>query len=227
MIEIISTQQAAMEQGVKLAIYGESGVGKTTLASTAEAPLLLSAESGELSLRKFNLPMIRIKTMAQLIEAFNFVTKAVEANQFRTIILDSVSEVGEVVLADRLAKCKDPRMAYGELNTMMIRILKDFRDIRGKHVVILAKEESFEINPGQAKFYPMMPGKKLGPQMPYLFDEVFWMARESKIDPTTGVYPRFFLTDGDWNHYAKDRSGALAVKEAPHLGYIINKIQGA
>jgi hypothetical protein len=69
----------------------------------------------------------------------------------------------------------------------------------------------------------MMPGQKLGPQLPYLFDEVFHMGVAS--DPQGKKY-RYLQTEADLQHDAKDRSGLLDAYEAPDLTAIFNKIRG-
>lgn len=222
--QIVSSRQLAQYHGVKGLIYGDSGVGKTSLAILAPYPLLISAESGLLSLGRFDVPTWKITALSELIDVYNFAKSSAEANHFQTIMVDSVSEVGEIVLADRMSKNKDPRQAYQQTNDMVLAILKDFRDLPGKHIWFLAKMSNMEINPGERKFHPMMPGQKLTPNMPYLFDEVFFMG--AKPPTADGKSERFLLTQPDWNHVAKDRSGTLAPQEKPDLGAITKKIQG-
>ena len=68
-----------------------------------------------------------------------------------------------------------------------------------------------------------MPGSKLGPQLPYLFDEVF---RLGKNKTPQGVSYRFLQTDGDLQYVAKDRSGLLEELEPANLTHVFNKILG-
>jgi hypothetical protein len=69
-----------------------------------------------------------------------------------------------------------------------------------------------------------MPGSKLGPQLPYLFDEVFRLG----INKTPqGEQYRFLQTQPDLQCDAKDRSGALDPIEQPDLNHVITKILGA
>ena len=60
------TNKLSAMDGVKVVVYGQSGVGKTSLATTAEAPLILSAEKGLLSVRRFAIPFIDISTYNEL-----------------------------------------------------------------------------------------------------------------------------------------------------------------
>ena len=134
-ISVISSRQAAALHGIKCLVYGKAGHGKTYLARTAPKPIILSAESGMLSLRDVDLPVITIRTVDDLTEAYNWAVSSPEAKAFETIYIDSISEIGEVVLANAKAQVKDPRQAYGELIEKMMMTLKSFRDLPGKHVL--------------------------------------------------------------------------------------------
>lgn len=223
-IQLTTTQQAAQLHGIKALIYGKAGVGKTYLARTAPAPIILSAEAGILSLRDVAIPMIQIRTVQDLAEAHQWAQSSAEASQFATIYLDSISEIGEVVLANAKAQVKDPRQAYGELIEKMMMTLKAFRDLPGKNVVMVAKQEPIKDDmTGVVQYGPGMPGSKLGQQLPYLFDEVFRLA----IGKTQqGEEYRYLQTNPDLQYDAKDRSGSLDAVERPDLTFVFNKILG-
>ena len=53
--------------------------------------------------------------MQEIIEVYKWLVSSEEASQYETICLDSLSEIGEVVLADAKTRFKDARMAYGEM----------------------------------------------------------------------------------------------------------------
>lgn len=223
-VHITTTQQAAQLHGIKCLVYGKSGSGKTKLASTAPSPIILSAESGILSLREFQIPMIQIKTVADLTEVHQWAQNSAEAKQFATIYIDSISEIGEVVLANAKAQVKDPRQAYGELIEKMMATIKAFRDLPGKNVVMAAKQEPIKDEmTGIVQYGPSMPGSKLGPQLPYLFDEVF---RLGVGKTPQGVEYRFLQTGPDLQYDAKDRSGSLDPVERPDLSFVFSKILG-
>jgi hypothetical protein len=227
--------------GVKCLIYADSGMGKTALCATAPAPLIISAESGLLVLNKRNLeklygvanpsitydvPVIQIRTVSDLNEAHAWLVGAAEAKQFQTICVDSISEIGEVVLNNAKRVVKDPRQAYGELIEKMETVIRDFRDTPGRNVYMSAKLEAQKDEfTGITRFGPSMPGVKLGQKLPYFFDEVFKLGVNK--DPQ-GTSFRFLQTSADLQNMAKDRSGALDQMEPPHLTLVFNKIlQGA
>lgn len=240
MLRFTTADQAAQVGGVKVLVYGDSGHGKTMLSATLPAPLLISAESGLLSLRRKNIerlygvgtagiayeiPTIEIKSVEDLSEAYRWCTQATEARQFESIGLDSISEIAEVVLNNAKRQVKDPRQAYGELLEKMESLVRAFRDLPNKNVYISAKMEPMKDElTGVVKFGPSMPGAKLGPKLPYFFDEVFRLGVNA--DQTGATY-RFLQTQPNLQFVAKDRSGALASMEPPHLTHVFNKILGA
>lgn len=222
-INITSTKDVSVTQGVKCLIYGKAGVGKTTLASTAPAPLILSAESGLLSLRKFDLPVIEIKHVTDLIEIHRWLKEAKPDSMiFKTIYIDSITEIAEVVLANAKAQVTDKRQAYGELIEKMHNTLREFRDLAGRHVVMVAQQELIKDDySGVVTYGPAMPGSKLGQKVPYIFDAVLRLA----IGKTTeGVEYRYLQTRPDFQYEAKDRSGSLEAIEQPNLTYLFNKM---
>ena len=227
-VQIKNTYGIGASNGVKMLVYGKAGRGKTTLCATAPAPIVLSAESGLLALSQYQLPYIEIKTIDDLTNAFNWAQDSAEANQFQTICLDSVSEIAEVVLTNAKAqkvngKLIDPRQAYGLLIDQMSATIRAFRDLPGKHVYFSAKQEMIKDDyTGITMSGPSMPGTKLGPALPYFFDEVFQL--EIGKDTTNNTSYRYLRTQPDFSNDAKDRSGRLDEIEAPDLNNIITKI---
>ena len=209
--------------GVKLLVYGQAGAGKTSLIQTLPSPIVLSAEGGLLSIQDADLPYIEIASMDDLREAFTWCKESAEAKQFKSVALDSISEVAEVVLNHEMRKNKDGRAAYGEMNTTMQELIRAFRDLPGKHVYMSAKLEKSQDEMGKMLYNPGMPGKSLTQGLPYFFDEVLALRVERDAD---GATQRALMCDSDGLWLAKDRSGKLSAWEAPDLGAVIEKIGG-
>jgi phage nucleotide-binding protein len=209
--------------GVKMLVYGNAGAGKTSLIPTLPNPVVLSAEGGLLSIQGADVPFIEINSMATLMEAYTWLTESDEAKQFESVALDSISEIGEVVLAEELKKNKDGRAAYGELNTVMASMIRAFRDLPNKHVYFTAKCDKSQDETGRMLYAPSMPGKSLSMQIPYFFDLLLALRVEKDAE---GVAQRALMCDSDGIWQAKDRSGKLGAWEAPDLGAIIAKIGG-
>jgi len=220
-------------------VYGGSGMGKTMLMATMPSPILISAESGLLSLRKSNLErvygvgnsaieydvkVIKVSTVADLTAAHAWCRDNAWAAGFRSVGLDSISEIMEVILANAKVSVKDPRQAYGELIDKGQMLVRAFRDLPGLNVCVAAKMEANKDDVGVTKYGPSVPGNKLGQSLPYFFDEVF---RLGVNKDQTGKDYRFLQTQPDIQYEAKDRSGMLEPIEFPHLGAVFSKVLGA
>jgi hypothetical protein len=221
-VNLKSTSALTTLAGVKTLVYGAAGTGKTTLVGTMPNPLILSAESGLLSLQGLDLQYLEINSVSDLREAYKWLVGSQEAKHFESIALDSISEIAEVCLAEEQAKTKDGRQAYGELSAIMGKQIRDFRDLP-KHVLFIAKLDKGADEMGRITYSPGMPGQKLAPSLPYFFDEVLALRIEKNAE---GLVRRELLCHPDslWN--AKDRSGRLDRLEPPDLGAMIRKIRG-
>lgn len=208
--------------GLKIVVFGASGSGKTTLIKTLPNPVILSAEAGLLSINDAEIPYIEIRNIEDLHEAYKWASTSAEAQQFESVALDSISEVGEVVLANEKRKNKDGRAAYGEMQTVMMDLLRAFRDLSGKHVYMSAKMEKAQDENGRMMYSPSMPGSKLSQQIPYLVDECYALRTEKDADGNT---QRALMTQSDGLWAVKSR-GRVDPWEAPDLGAIIRKIGG-
>lgn len=225
MIRLTTTAQAAALHGIKLLCYGRAGTGKTTLCATAPNPIILSAEAGLLSLQQYSIPVIEIRTIDDLTDAYSWVTESDEAKNYETVCLDSLSEIAEVVLSNAKRTAKDPRQAYGELIERMGVTVRSFRDLSGKHVYMSAKQEAIKDDmSGVVQYGPSMPGAKLGGQLPYLYDFVLPL----RIGKTPeGQEYRYLQCKADFQFEAKDRSGRLDAIEQPNLAHIFSKVLNA
>jgi phage nucleotide-binding protein len=222
-ITLKSTRDAALD-GIKILVHGPAGSGKTSLCgTTGGSTLIISAESGLLSLRAFDIPVLEVKTLDQLYEAYQFVTETDEGKTFQWVCLDSISEIAEVVLNHEKKTAKDPRQAYGALAEKMTDILRAFRDLPGRNVYFACKQErTKDEQSGAMLYFPSMPGNMLKQGVGYFFDEVFALRVEKDAD---GNPTRWLQTNRDYNYEAKDRSGSLEMFEPADLSAIAAKIK--
>ena len=221
-ITIKSTKEAHT-QGIKILLFGQSGSGKTRMSATLPGnTIILSAEAGLLSLRGYDIDSIIINSWDELKEAYKYCCSK-EGDKYDNIVLDSLSEIAEVVLENAKATVKDGRMAYGEMAEQVVKIVKAFRDMPNKNVIMIAKVERAKDELSGAMLYtPSFPGAKLAANLPYLFDEVFAMRTEKQGDEVV----RFIQCQRDNQWDAKDRSGALDQFEPADFAEIFNKIKG-
>jgi phage nucleotide-binding protein len=218
-MKISRTGQVA-STGLKCLVYGQAGAGKTSLIPTLPRPIILSAEGGLLSIKDADLPYIEVSSMADLREAYMWLTKSKEAADFDSVALDSISEIAEVVLASEKKNAKDPRQAYGAMQEALTDLVRAFRDLPGKNVLFTAKLEKAQDEMGRILYSPSMPGNKTGQLLPYFFDLVMAMRVENKDGHTFRSLQ--CQPDGVW--LAKDRSGKLDAFMEPSLAAVLERI---
>ena len=219
----VKTTGSLSANGVKVLVYGQAGAGKTSLIKTLPSPIVLSAEGGLLSIQDADLPFIEIASMTDLQEAYKWLTESDDAKAYKSVALDSISEIAEVVLNAEKKATKDPRQAYGAMQEQMADIIRAFRDMPGRHVYMSAKLEKTQDEMGRVLYAPSMPGNKTGQALPYFFDEVLALRVEKDGDGNT---QRALMCDSDGLWLAKDRSGKLDMWEAPDLSAVFAKIGG-
>ena len=219
----LQSTNSVSNAGIKMLVYGAAGTGKTYLIPTLPSPVILSAEGGLLSISHHNIPFVEIKNMETLREAYAWLTDSEEAKQFESVAIDSISEIAEVCLGHEKKVNKDPRAAYGEMQTVMAEAIRLFRDLP-RHVFMTAKLEKSQDELGRMLYSPSMPGNKTGQALPYQFDIVAALRVEKDAE---GVTQRALMcaTDGLWQ--AKSRVKNVEAWEAPDLGEIISKTGGA
>lgn len=223
----LKSTSAQTVAAVKTLVYGAAGTGKTTLIAGMPTPLILSAESGLLSLQATDLQYLEVNSVGDLREAYKWLVSSQEAKHFESVALDSISEIAELSLAANLATTKDGkqpdgRQAYGQLNTGMGELIRAFRDLP-LHVLLIAKLDKGADELGRITYSPGMPGQKLAQSLPYYFDEVLALRIDKNAE---GVVRRELLCQPDSLWLAKDRSGRLDRLEPPDLGAMIKKIRG-
>lgn len=232
-----TVEQLTQMNGVKIVVFGQPKIGKTTLIGTCPRPFIISAERGLLSLRNNpetrNIMGVEIRSLAQFQEAERWCMESVEARQFDTFCLDSITELMEVCLVEEKQKARDEAIKakkkvdgfapYNELGSEGMRILRRFRDEAHKHVYFIAQQEREKDEFGAVINMPSMPGKQLTRSMPYLFDCILQLTRQQAPD---GTPYNALKTQPDAHSYAGDRSGKLDYWEQPNITSIINKILG-
>ncbi len=223
-IKIQSTK--GMTNEIKVLVYSESGIGKTKLCETAPDPLILSSEAGLLSLADVSVDFQIVESYDHIDEIYNWIVSSEEAKKYKTICLDSISEIAEVVFSETKERTSDPRSLYPEVRDNMSKLIRKFRDLKGRNVYFTAKLETYD-DDGVIKSRPTMPGAGCKNDLPFFFDEVMAMRiGKSEGEDGSSIEYRYLQTQPDRRFAAKDRSGKLGAIEKPDLNYIFNKIRG-
>lgn len=125
-------------------VYGQPGVGKTTLALSAPNPVLIDADNGMRRVQKRfqvpSLPLSDYKDFLALIESS-------ELDPFETIVIDTtgrlIDRIGDYIAAeDPKSRKRDGSLSlpgFGRLRTEFRRLMRLVRDHR-KHLIFVAHD---------------------------------------------------------------------------------------
>ncbi len=212
--------QLAQFYGVKCLVFGGAGSGKTPIFNTAPRPLLLAVEPGMLSMRGSTVPAFEANTVAKIDDFFKWFLSSVEAKNYDTLGVDSVSQMAEIYVEDALRTNSHGMKAYGEMATKVMKHINALYYHPQKHLYLIAKQTVVEENSVQ-KRKPYFPGKDLNVKIPHLFDEILHLGLHN-IPGVVGQQ-KAFCTKEQYDVFARDRSGRLNEFEPPNLTDIFNK----
>jgi phage nucleotide-binding protein len=137
--------------GINLLVYGPPGVGKTTLAASAQdSPhgadvLFIDVEGGVRSIAdRDDITIFRPATFNEVREVFHEL-QAGNLPQFKTVVVDSIGETQALGLRPIMSTAKNPDLPglqdYGKSNEQIsgfIRGLRGLAQTRGVNVIITA-----------------------------------------------------------------------------------------
>jgi len=138
MLKIVKSSEPLLVERINICIYSPPGLGKSTLAFTAEAPLMFDCDGGAYRAknRKDTVPVEKWADIAEM--------TAEQLAPYKTIILDTAGRALDFLSADIIAK--NPKMGfggaltlqgYGQLKSRFSQWLKMLRTF-GKDVVLIA-----------------------------------------------------------------------------------------
>lgn len=224
-MKILSTKDIAATR-FTCVVYGQPGVGKTSLAkSTEEKTLIISAESGLLSLAGSDIDVVEIVKWDDIYPVVAALKSEEMQAKYKWIFVDSLTEMSQKLLEVVKAKPEysDPKKMiklWGEYADRITAFVKLFRDFKPYNVVFTALEKFEKDDIGKRFVMVDMPGS-ISMKLPGFFDEVFRMTAEKDSHGRN-----FLFTEGTEKFVAKDRSGRLAPQEQSNLAYIYAKIKG-
>lgn len=209
----------------KILVYGNSGSGKTTLCSTCpEKTLIISAESGLLSIKDKGIDYVDVNSIESISEVYKYLQSNADKGEYRWVCLDSLSEISEVVLAGEKGKTKDTRLAYIKMWERMESLIRVFRDLPRNVIMTCKIDKLKDESTGALSYSPGLPGAKFANNVPYFFD--FCLSLRSINNKESGGAKRFLQCHPDNNYVCKDRSGKLDDYESPCIASLCQKVDG-
>jgi hypothetical protein len=218
-------------------VYAPPGHGKTRFSGTVAKvanPLILSAESGLLSLRKLSREInhdFRFKAITKFTDiedAYKYLAFK-NTEKFDAVVMDSVTEIQKVCMEAILAEEKRDRAQmqdWGTLNQRMVAMIRGFRDLDLHFLATALDDWTKDEETGQMIHMPALQGQ-LQKTIAGYFDEVFYLhAASTKDKDGKEVTKRWLQTAGNARYIAKDRSGMLPEAAAADFAWIYERILG-
>ena len=152
---------------IKMLVYGQPGIGKTTLALSAPNPVLFDFDGGISRVNKAHqCPTLQVKSWDEALAALDELEKG--ETPCKTIVIDTAGKMLDY-MSDYIMK-NDPKMkmrdgslalkGYGQRKVMFVNLIKRI-SLMGKNVVFVAHEK--EDKDGDVRrVRPDMSGSSLG-----------------------------------------------------------------
>lgn len=123
---------------VKMMIYGQAGMGKTTLALSAPKPLLLDFDNGVKRVNNAQLADVGIVSVTSWLDVQNVLREDLSA--FDTIVVDTIGKMMDFIIAYRCGQ-RNPRIQdWGNINNDFKQFVQSV-NMLNKHVVFVAHRD--------------------------------------------------------------------------------------
>ena len=222
-------------------VYGESGVGKTTLAGSADEVaemrkvLIIDIEGGTLSIRKKfpNVEVVRVKNWPDLQLVYDELYAGL--HDFSTIIIDSLTECQKMSMDAVMKKLVNqyedrdpdvPGIREWNINIEQTRkFVRLFRDLPMNTIFTTLCKTDKNMNTGAIRRKPSLSGKVADEVAGFLDIVTYLYTKEEPSNP--GHYIRVLLCGNTESEVAKDRTDLLPLTiPNPTMNVIWNAVKG-
>jgi len=165
---------------LRMLLYGNPRLGKTTSAASAPRPAFLSVglEGGDMTLRAFHgVKTTRIQTSQGMLDAIEQIRQ--NPTLYDTVVVDSVTFYADLVIAELVAKNRGPMRLqdWGILDNHLSKMVLPRLHQLPQHIIWIALEqvEKDDATGAVGRIGPMLPGK-LSLKLPAVTDMIIRMA---------------------------------------------------
>lgn len=132
-------------------IYGQSGMGKTTLACSAPSPVLLDFDGGVFRIAdEHQVPTVQIEKWADAMAALRELEA--DGDEFKTVIVDTASKMVDSIITYTCGTAQPKIQDWGRINATFKSFLRSVQSL-GKNVVFVAQRE-VEKNGEDTRYVP-------------------------------------------------------------------------
>lgn len=199
-------------------ISGTSGIGKTYSFGTLpeKETIILSLESGLLTLNDKSIDVWQIDSVSDLITAFNDLKSG--NHPYKHVAVDSLTELSDMIFSDLKPKFSKAQTfdLYRVFSERMIEMLKMFRDMTAFNTWFSVQLRDGDNNEDILD----VAQKTLGRKIPSFFDFSFYIKCFEKDNKIV----RTLCTDSTVISFCKSRSKKIELYEPVDLTAITNKI---
>ena len=229
-LKVVPVQERAPY--LNMLIYGDSGVGKTTLAGSADAVpemrpvLFVDVEGGTESLRHVypDVDTVRVTKWNEIADLYSELQRG--QHGYSTIVLDSLTEIQKFNMYEIMRALmaafpdRDPDVPsmreWGKNLEQIRRFVRRFRDLPMHTVFTALSKEDKDEKTGKITTRPSLSGKLAGEVSAFLDIVGYYYVKTVKEEKEDHV--RLLLTQRTEKFIAKDRSGKLpTVIESPTM----------
>lgn len=139
---IKKSNEIAIQQNVKMMVYGQAGMGKTTLALSSPSPLLLDFDNGVKRVNNSHLSDVGIVQITNWQEVVTLLTtEKNDIEPFETIVVDTVGKMMDFIIAYRCGGRNPKVQDWGAINSDFKWFVATLSGL-GKHIIFVAHRDN-------------------------------------------------------------------------------------